>query len=1125
MSPPELDFLNVFISSPGNFLFFLLIIFLTQASLFISFDRRGVLPDDRTMRTYSIALAGVATAWVLLVLAAVFSLVTGQSPDLLLPPLEHGASLVSLVLLGWAFLSADHDHLIRSRNFIAAILCIAVIIGYMTTGIQWAQIGATVQFLNDGPGMTWIVAGLLLSVLGVILGFLFIGRVVDTPLKILFFVLAAAGYIYTALQLSNGNMTGNVSGAVRLALVLGFAVVTVILYRRRVALLFEQVNSQQSRPVQAVQAAEPAPQRQVEVSPPQPASPTPRAAPVRQAAPPLPHHDTHSVQLMKALGQVLEAETTEQIPERIMITAIDMLRADVGALLRVQDANYADVALAFDKVMQRTPQGMSLNLEDQPSLLNVIERRTQRGLFVDRNGDELYDLYTRLDIDQIGPAYFQPLVYQGDVIGILLLAYPYSQRDLTASDVELLKAFGIVASNLLHLSHETEESIAQAQESTIQAIVEGRTDLDAVDATERAPVPENLKIAREQIDELNTRITSLKVQLDEERTRLSELLGGTEEGLSISQRISVINDEQESLRRERDQLAQRLQEAEAALSGVTATDDEAVVTGLIESLQVEKEQLLKEQQRLQEQLETMRSHTEGVMPEEIQQLLARMGDERSELETERDQLASRLNAIQSQLRSLGYETDEKGLAQFISRIFEERLALKKQLEIIQKDRDALLTERSRLGPIIQKEAERTERLQMLEAQLENLAHDREAAIKQRDKLRAERTELLEKIDRIKDHRARLLAETAGYDLELSESREEQARLRSQIQELADERSRLSSERDRILAENESLRMERDHWQAQEQGDPVRAREINEQGIGALRRMIDELSDERNALEIKLNEANVRLVQLEEELAARDSTIGGQPDMTYTPRQPELTVDLVQELRTPMTSISGYIDLLLSESSGILGEMQRKFLQRVSSNVQRLNLMMDDLIHITELDAGTYAINPQPVDMIGVIEDAITNAAVAFREKGLTLTLDLQEDLPRIPADKDALHQVVGQLMTNAYLASPADSEVVITAEQRAVRLPNNGAAPVDVIFVSVTDSGGGIPPEDIPRVFARKYRSENPLIRGLGDTGVGMSIARALVDAHGGHLWVETEHGQGSSFQFVIPISSVENER
>lgn len=1125
MSPPELDFLNVFISSPGNFLFFLLIIFLTQASLFISFDRRGVLPDDRTMRTYTIALAGVATAWVLLVLAAVFSMVTGQSPDLLLPPLEHGASLISVVLLGWAFLSADHEHLVRSRNFIAAVLCIAVIIGYMTTGIQWAQIGTTTEFLTEGPGTTWITAGLLLSIFGLILGFLFIGRVVDTPLKILFFAILAAGFAYTAIQLSNGSMTGNVSGAVRLALVLGFAVVTVILYRRRVALLVEQVSTQQqSRPAQPVQVAEATAPRQVDLAP-QPASPpTPRTSPVRQSAPPMPHHDTHSVQLMKALGQVLEAENTEQIPERIMVTAIDMLRADVGALLRVQDANYADVVLAFDKVMQRAPQGMSLNLEDQPSLLNVIERRTQRGLFVDRNGDELYDLYTRLDIDQIGPAYFQPLVYQGEVIGILLLAYPYSQRDLTAADVELLKAFGIVASNLLHLSHETEESIAQAQESTIQAIVEGRTELDAVPSAEQMPVPENLKIARDQIDELNTRITSLKVQLDEERTRLSELLGGTEEGLSISQRISVINDEQESLRRERDQLAQRLQEAEAALSGVTATDDEAVVTGLIESLQAEKEQLLKEQQRLQEQLETMRSHTEGTMPEEIQQLVARMGDERTELESERDQLANRLNAIQSQLRELGYETDEKGLTQFITRIFEERLALKKQLEIIQKDRDALLTERSRLGPIIQKEAERSERLQMLEAQLENLAHDREAAIKQRDKLRAERTELLEKIDRIKDHRARLLAEASGYDLELSEAREEQARLRAQIQELADERSRLSSERDRILAENESLRMERDHWQAQEQGDPVRAREISEQGIGALRRMIDELSDERNTLEIKLNEANVRLVQLEEEIAARDITVG-QHDAAYPPRQPELTVDLVQELRTPMTSISGYIDLLLSESSGILGEMQRKFLQRVASNIHRLNLMMDDLIHITELDAGTFTIDSQPVDMIGIIEDAITNAAVAFREKGLTLTLNLQEDLPRIPADQDAIHQVVGQLMTNAYLASPADSEVIITAEQRAVRLPNNGTAPIDVIFVSVTDSGGGIPPEDIPRIFARKYRSENPLIPGLGDTGVGMSIARALVDAHGGHLWVETKSGEGSSFQFVIPVAGIENER
>src|SRR5690606_26138992 len=79
--------------------------------------------------------------------------------------------------------------------------------------------------------------------------------------------------------------------------------------------------------------------------------------------------------------------------------------------------------------------------------------------------------------------------------------------------------------------------------------------------------------------------------------------------------------------------------------------------------------------------------------------------------------------------------------------------------------------------------------------------------------------------------------------------------------------------------------------------------------------------------------------------------------------------------------------------------------------------------------------------------------------------------------------------------------------------------PVSGIFVAVTDQGGGVPPDEQRRVFGRLYRADNPLIQGLGDTGVGLSIAKALVEAHGGHIWLESEPGRGSSFQFVVPTA------
>lgn len=241
---------------------------------------------------------------------------------------------------------------------------------------------------------------------------------------------------------------------------------------------------------------------------------------------------------------------------------------------------------------------------------------------------------------------------------------------------------------------------------------------------------------------------------------------------------------------------------------------------------------------------------------------------------------------------------------------------------------------------------------------------------------------------------------------------------------------------------------------------------------------------------------------------------------------EFVASLSQEVRTPMTSISGYVDLLLDESVGTISEMQRKFLQRVKANIERMNSMLNDLIGVTAIDAGQLEIKPIRLDMAEVIEDAILGAKAQIQEKDIDLYIELPEQVPPVEADPDSMRQVLTNLLGNATKSTPAGGKVMVrTTVVDGIAPPKAGSESeaeqneeIRWLHVSVTDSGGGIAPQDQERVFERFYQAERPLIQGLGETGVGLSIVKYLVEAHNGRVWLDTELGQGSTFHFTLPI-------
>ncbi len=266
----------------------------------------------------------------------------------------------------------------------------------------------------------------------------------------------------------------------------------------------------------------------------------------------------------------------------------------------------------------------------------------------------------------------------------------------------------------------------------------------------------------------------------------------------------------------------------------------------------------------------------------------------------------------------------------------------------------------------------------------------------------------------------------------------------------------------------------------------------------LRSTLQEIAQLQN----QLAEANARNMMLEREVKAGGRGVS---------EDREVITSIVQEIRQPMSSILGYTDLLLAESVGILGALQRKFLERVKASTVRMRAMLDDLIKVASMSDGPIEVLPQPVELGTIIDNAVAETSAQLREKNIALLVDLPQEMPQLYADQDAIQQIILHLLQNAGAVTPQEGSVTIRA---CMKQDNED----EYLLLQIGDTGGGIQPEDLSKVFARRYRADMPLIQGLGDTGVGLSIAKALVEAHGGRIWVDTVAGQSTTFSVLMPV-------
>jgi signal transduction histidine kinase len=218
-----------------------------------------------------------------------------------------------------------------------------------------------------------------------------------------------------------------------------------------------------------------------------------------------------------------------------------------------------------------------------------------------------------------------------------------------------------------------------------------------------------------------------------------------------------------------------------------------------------------------------------------------------------------------------------------------------------------------------------------------------------------------------------------------------------------------------------------------------------------------------------------------------------------------------ELRTPITSVKAFVELILIKPN-MPEPRKRALLEIVNDESDRLSRLIGDLLDLSRIESGSMRWRDEEVALREVIETAISGIVPLAQKKGLTIERSDESDLPALRVDRDRVLQVVTNLLSNAVKFTPPGGRIAVLTRR---------TGPPDAIEVSVTDSGPGIPAEELPRIFEKFHRAGDVLTNSVEGTGLGLAISRQIVEHYGGRMWATSEEGKGSVFTFTLPYREI----
>ncbi len=248
------------------------------------------------------------------------------------------------------------------------------------------------------------------------------------------------------------------------------------------------------------------------------------------------------------------------------------------------------------------------------------------------------------------------------------------------------------------------------------------------------------------------------------------------------------------------------------------------------------------------------------------------------------------------------------------------------------------------------------------------------------------------------------------------------------------------------------------------------------------------------------------------LAESFNSMAASLDSSEQARQ-RLLADIAHELRTPLSVIEGTVDAMLD---GVY-KLTPDNLVSLKEETAVLTRLVDDLRDLTLAESGQLKLEIEPTDLAGLVQRRVSRAEIVARERNISLRADIAEGLPQVEIDRRRIEQVLANLLDNALNHTLSGGTVVVTVALAEGGETSRGGK--GELLISVADTGAGIPAEDLPHIFERFYRVDDARSREKGGAGLGLAIAKQMVELHGGRIWVESEVGKGSKFSFTLPVA------